>query len=578
MKSGRILSGALAAVFAAAMLPVNAALAEGQYGTWTEAGDAAQENVDYIVDANGNYTVMTALGLAKIANIVNGSGGTADDLEGKSVTLANEIDLSAAGVIGYPENVTMENSWIPIGSGGRFSGTFDGDGYSIENICFNAENGDLGLFDNNVGTIKNVEVGSGEIRLTVDSADSSSYYVGAISASNNGTIQDCINRADISIQVEYNSNTLTNNINIYTGGITGSNVPSISTVQTASVSECVNFGDLSCVGENSSCLTSVDIGGICGQHNGGSVSGRTALIDSCSNTGSVRIGTVRTAHGGGIAGYTSVGSQQAVISKSENHGQIINEGSRYSNIGGIIGSCAASRHLDIIDCFNTANVSGSQYTGGIIGATLSSSANIYNCFNIGKVSDIGSTGGILGYRKYSGNTISNCYYLNICSAGGIDGADITGQAEAKAEAQFVSGEIAYLLNGSSSDGVWKQTIGTDEYSNFAGLTVYYDSASNSYSNEQPQQQPEYSNTVLRKVMAEETTDGSTATAVLSEIKPNGNSIRSITWTYGEADGSYTTEGETTISGTGSVYFGVIVPALLTADENAATSEITVTIE
>ena len=100
MKLGRILSGALAAVFAAAMLPVNAALAEGQYGTWTEAGDAAQENVDYIVDANGNYTVMTALGLAKIANIVNGSGGTADDLEGKSVTLANEIDLSAAGVIG----------------------------------------------------------------------------------------------------------------------------------------------------------------------------------------------------------------------------------------------------------------------------------------------------------------------------------------------------------------------------------------------------------------------------------------------------------------------------------------------
>mgnify|MGYP000706620990 CR=1 FL=1 len=47
-----------------------------------------------------------------------------------------------------------------------------------------------------------------------------------------------------------------------------------------------------------------------------------------------------------------------------------------------------------------------------------------------------------------------------------------------------SGEIAYKLNGEKSDGTWGQVIGREDYPHFRkySKTVYYDSATGTYSN------------------------------------------------------------------------------------------------
>ena len=60
-------------------------------------------------------------------------------------------------------------------------------------------------------------------------------------------------------------------------------------------------------------------------------------------------------------------------------------------------------------------------------------------------------------------TITNCYYLSGTATGGINGADVEGSAEVKTQEQFGSGEVCYLLNGSSPYGEWGQQLGVNDY-------------------------------------------------------------------------------------------------------------------
>ena len=116
---------------------------------------------------------------------------------------------------------------------------------------------------------------------------------------------------------------------------------------------------------------------------------------------------------------------------------------------------------------------------------------ISNCYNTGIVSGGSSVGGVCG-RNYDG-TISNCYYLEGTADGGIYGSDVSGQAEVKTAEQFASGEVCWLLNGSSdANPVWFQTLDTDDYPvlDDAHATVYTigncpNDTNNTYSNQGP---------------------------------------------------------------------------------------------
>lgn len=129
---------------------------DGEYTTWEEAGNAAVEGEDYTLSyADGVCTVYTALGLAKIANYVN---SMETSFIGWTVRLANDIDLTTAGVIGYAKDTVNEtNSWNPIGTLEYdastnsvtitpFQGVFDGAGYKVQNLYMNVSLGNTGLF------------------------------------------------------------------------------------------------------------------------------------------------------------------------------------------------------------------------------------------------------------------------------------------------------------------------------------------------------------------------------------------------------------------------------------------------
>ena len=89
---------------------------------------------------------------------------------------------------------------------------------------------------------------------------------------------------------------------------------------------------------------------------------------------------------------------------------------------------------------------------------------ITNCYNTGTVSGNSRVGGVCGHNY---RTITNCYYLDSEETDSIDGTTF------KTTVQFASGEVAYLLNGSTSEGTlaWGQEIGTDPYPVLKGKRV-----------------------------------------------------------------------------------------------------------
>ena len=99
------------------------------------------------VDANqtlakGDYSISTAEELVKLAEITNNGLLT----EGSKFVLADNIDLAAY------------SNWTPIGNNtNSFKGTFDGNGYSVQNLHIDNELEDYqGLFGFSTGKIQNL--------------------------------------------------------------------------------------------------------------------------------------------------------------------------------------------------------------------------------------------------------------------------------------------------------------------------------------------------------------------------------------------------------------------------------------
>ena len=156
---------------------------------------------------------------------------------------------------------------------------------------------------------------------------------------------------------------------------------------------------------------------------------------------------------GGICGYNYGGT----ITGCTNHGTVNNTGTGDKYTGGI---CAYNRSgSTVTGCTNTGTVSGSsKYVGGVCGCT---SGTVTNSTHTGTVSGTGTyVGGICAYNNRS--TVDNCYWLEGTCDKGIGGSASGGttNAEEKTATEFASGEVAFLLNGSSSDSpVWYQNLG-----------------------------------------------------------------------------------------------------------------------
>ena len=240
-----------------------------------------------IVD--GIYQISTPEELQAFSFIVNGVAGFAQRTNAKAVLL-NDIDM------------TGMTSWLPIGTNNKpFTGTFDGQGYSIKDIAIKTSKSYSGFFGKVMGaTIKNFHISGtltvsegytehgvvgyadgstitdvhSSLKITANKANNDTQHIGGIVGSmfNSSTVTRCSFDGTIS---DAGTNTV--------GGIVG-----YADGTNNNISYCINYGTVKSNG------SSTNTGGILGYVNYAGFK-----ISFCANTGSV---TANTSNGGQIVG------------------------------------------------------------------------------------------------------------------------------------------------------------------------------------------------------------------------------------------------------------------------------------
>ena len=199
------------------------------------------------------------------------------------------------------------------------------------------------------------------------------------------------------------------------------------------LTDCHNVGNIT--GTAVSDWAAIGVGGITGFLYG--TEEVFTIFENCSNTGKIE-GSSNSYNCwvGGIAGKTWV---QITIKDCFNTGEIIGE----DYVGGIVGES----YNGVINCYNTGNVSGSGYcTGGIVGR----GGNVINCYNSGMISGTDNVGGIAGEHYSDG--IENCYNAGIIE--GVNAGGIVGKVNAYGNTLNISNcyNIA-SVNGTNAGGI-----------------------------------------------------------------------------------------------------------------------------
>ena len=353
----------------------------------------------------------------------------ADDVE--------EIDMSTVCHKADAEKQVAELNWTPIGNYFKqYQGTFDGNGKTIRNLFISSTSDEIGFFGYAADCrIKNITFDNAKVK------GNDNYSTGILAGcAGSCVIENIKTTGNCSVEGKYE-----------TGGIAGR--------ANGNISNCENHAIVK------------------GLHSVGGIVGicfdSENSITSCANYGEI---TGTEDFVGGIIGYFGEGSLQ----NSANNGNITGD----ARVGNLIGYA------------NICNINNVLGIGNI-------TANYADC-----------NGLIVGYIADASSSASGILAYNSSAKMTIDGTELTGDAvvaigsgsltypEGKNEADVVkaftleqlkNGEVAYLLNGSKSEGelAWYQKLGTDAYPVLTaaeGNTVYHgsfrycDNTTASYSN------------------------------------------------------------------------------------------------
>ena len=131
------------------------------------------------------------------------------------------------------------------------------------------------------------------------------------------------------------------------------------------------------------------------------------------------------------------------------------------SVAGIVG--VAYTNTSITNCINLADITGFQYTGGIVGNSLQTT--ITNCINVGNINGKHNAGGIAG--ESFNNEITQCMNLGSVSGdsyvGGITGTVYTNTSITNCiNCGFVKGNIDNIggIAGHFQDGIVENCINT----------------------------------------------------------------------------------------------------------------------
>ena len=418
------------------------------------SGDAIEGNVTLNVKLNGidcelpagmigkgteaePFVLKTAEHLAWFRDYVNEGHPSAwakiaDDVQ--------EIDMSTVCHKADTEKQVAELSWNPIGNSDiSYQGTFDGNGKTIRNLYINATSDYAGFFGYaGKGSIKNITFDNAKVNST-------GWFTGILAGEVNSYIVENIKTlANCSVEGKEK-----------VGGIAG--------IASGIISNCENHAEVK---------GTASLGGILGMYYGLDNS-----ITSCANYGAV---TGTDCQVGGMVGFFGSG----IIQNSANYGDVT--GTFY--VGNLIGN---ANKCNLNNVLSTGNITATSYT-------------VYAGLLVGRISKSSSTAsGILAYNSSAKLTINKTEQTS--DAVKAIGEGLLTYPEGKNEAdvikaftveQLKSGEVAYLLNGSKSEGelVWYQKLSgtntnaypvltaTEGNTVYHGSFTYCDGTTSSYSN------------------------------------------------------------------------------------------------
>ncbi|MCD8119222.1 MAG: carbohydrate-binding domain-containing protein, partial [Lachnospiraceae bacterium] len=246
--------------------------------------------------------------------------------------------------------------------------------------------------------------------------------------------------------------------------------------------------DLTVSGDINVSGNTMHVGGIVGTVKNGTLQGLTSYVNVTAYDGEKGIfgGVVASVEGdNGTAGST--------VERCAYYGTVRANGV-LDCVGGITGYMNAATITNCIN-YGTVDTNGGTaaaltaiYTGGIVGYLNNANAVVTNCVNVGTVSGADSsgftsyTGAVIGRINQYVKEVANCYYLKSDLDGiAANGSSVTADVIEKTADELASGEVTYLLNGSTSEGsiVWYQNIDNDETAdsypvlNSSSGTVYY---------------------------------------------------------------------------------------------------------
>ena len=397
-------------------------------------------------EQNGVYLIAKPCHLAWFRDYVNGTivdeGGVAGTTHpSASAMLTADIDLK--NYCHAAEGGKELLSWIPIGNdNNRWAGNMDGQGHTISNLYIKTAQEYVGIFGYTNATIQNIIFDNAKVE-NVSTTGKNTLNTGILAG--------------------------------YASAYSKSHIKGIKTTNNCTV-----------IGQ---------------EYTGGIVGGANINLENCENHSSVK----GTGYVGGIVGYISYNN----IKCCTNYGTVENDVS--GNIGGIIGF---AYEISIEDCANYGKITGRGWnTGGIAGQTNRSIQNVFSygdvtsTYNdpgiiIGSVNGTLTAKGIVAYNKEAlqNNSSENIKIVGKGSLTFEDGKEEADVVKAFTKQQIKSGEVAWLLNGSTSaptEGstlAWYQKLSDTDADAYPvlvaaeGNTVYHgsftycDGTTSSYSN------------------------------------------------------------------------------------------------
>ena len=323
-----------------------------------------------------------------------------------------EIDMSSVCHVADTEKQVAELSWTPIGnSDNMYQGTFDGNGKTIKNLYINATTTNIGFFGYAIkgGSIKNITFNNAKV-------NSSGNYTGILAGyEENCIIKNIKTLANCSVKGKES-----------VGGIAGR--------ANGDISNCENHAIVN---------GRFSVGGVVGSHVGVNNS-----ITSCANYGAV---TSTGSQTGGMVGFLGTG----IIQNSANYGDITGA----NNVGNLIGEGNICNLDNVLGTGNVTATSDTERAGLFVGWTYNSSS---------------TASGILAYNSSAKLTINGTEQTGeAVKAIGQGSLTYPEKIKAFTPEQLNSGEVAYLLNGSKSEGelAWYQKLLGADADAYPVLTV-----------------------------------------------------------------------------------------------------------